>query len=125
MAKDSCDTDCGWRYLFNGGARARCRRSKDCSCKCESLKAVNPNLYDGCVGECQGEPRPRDADDYMCNFVGGESIYSYHGILACGFSPEDSAQHKAAEDNARPLIIISIIGGTFLLMGVLNLLWKN
>lgn len=124
MARDTCDTDCGWRYVFNGGARSRCRRSKDCSCKCGELKAINAQLYDGCLDECQAEPRPFNADDYICNFVGGEALYSYHGLLKCGFLPEDSAQNQAAKEVSRPFIIAAIIAGTLLLLAILNLMWK-
>ena len=120
MAKDDCSTDCGWRYFLNGGARARCRRSKDCSCKCGSLKAINPNLFDGCVDECQAEPRPIDAEDYKCNFVGAETLFSYYGIEACGFSMQDSSEYQAAQSQSKPFLIASIVIGTLLIILALN-----
>ena len=93
MAKPiDCGSNCGWKW----GRVKKCKEIRDCACRCAPLQAINPNLYEGCKNQCNSsnsDDRPKDEQDYMCNYVGGEAIFTNYGILECGFQVEDSAQH--------------------------------
>ena len=89
MAKTiSCGSNC-----FLG--RRGCKDIRACACKCGPLKALNPNLFDGCVDQCNSNNRPLDNQDYLCRFVGGEVLYNNYGLLNCGFTVRDSAQFQS------------------------------
>ncbi len=92
MAKPvDCGTKCGMKW----GWVKRCKQMRDCACRCSPLKAINPNLFDACKNQCNSTEKPKDHQDFLCNYVGGEVLYSQYGILQCGFQVEDSAQYES------------------------------
>lgn len=73
-----------------------CKRRRDCACKCGPLQAVNPNLFNGCEKACNARSnadRPKDHRDYMCNHVGADILFSYYGIVDCGYTIADTSQY--------------------------------
>ena len=91
MARIECKSGCFLRPK-------NCKKIRDCACKCGELKSINPNLFDGCVDACNSGKAPANVDDYLCNFVGGDALYSYHGLLLCGFTPDQSTELKTVEE---------------------------
>lgn len=89
------NTNCGLKHPFDAGRRNNCRAAQRCISGCGDLRALNFNLYDGCVEACQQSPRPKNSQQYKCETVGGEALFEYYGLQECGFSLEDSAQHVA------------------------------
>lgn len=79
-------------------ARKGCKDIRKCACNCGPLKAINPNLFDACVDQCNTDDRPVSGNDFMCNFLGGEVLFNNYGLLQCGYELEDSAQYIAFND---------------------------
>ncbi len=92
MAKPiDCGANCGWKW----GRVKKCKEIRDCACRCSPLKTINPNLYDACKTQCNSSDKPKDHEDFMCRFVGGETMYTNYGMLTCGFQVEESAQYQS------------------------------
>ena len=127
--------ECGKSCFLKG---KDCKDIRDCMCSCGPLKAINPNLYDGCVDACgssKASDRPKDHIDYKCNMVGAEALYHFNGGYLdsdCGYdSAYDTNQfclinpeHEACEDNT-DVVLDEDEGGlnlTYLMYGLLALI---
>ena len=75
--------------------RKGCKSIRDCACRCGPLKSINPNLFDGCVDQCNSAFQPLNHQDYLCRYVGGDVLFNNFGILDCGYDLKRSAQYQA------------------------------
>lgn len=71
----------------------RCKQARSCACQvCSELKAINPNLYDACIDECQDAPRPSSTDTYLCDNIGADILFNRYGVIKCGFNPYETLE---------------------------------
>ena len=101
MGRVDAGTNCKMRHALNAGARKNCLDAKACAQRCGSLKALNPNLFDGCVDACQSAPRPKNAMDYQINYVGPEVMFDMYGIRVGGYDIGDTEEFAAAQERHR------------------------
>lgn len=114
--------DCGSSCFLR---RKGCKDIKKCACDCGALKAININLYDACITQCNSDNRPQGAQDFKCGFVGGEALYNQYGLLDCGFQVKDSLQYQAYDIQLQDELATSADGKkttTILIYGLLALL---
>lgn len=110
--------------------RSGCKAIRSCACNCGPLKAINPNLFDACVDQCNSDERPNSADDFLCSFIGGETLYNNFGLIRCGYSPHESAQYQsykeqmedAAKANASSQLIGRVVIFSLLIVVVVGFL---
>lgn len=111
----------------------KCKRKRECACKvCGPLEAINPNLAEGCIAECNGGNRPQSTEDYLCNRVGGDVLLSLYGIQRCGHSFIDTPEAQAAifaenmEADNKKMVKYGIIGiAAIVIIGLFSLLLKD
>jgi len=101
MKPINCGTPCRLNHPFNKDRRAECERKKSCACNMSELEVLNPILYDAALKECNSESPPKDADDYLCNRIGGDVLFDLYGIVQCGFDPSESILFGLEEDRAQ------------------------
>lgn len=128
MAYINCDTSCFLK-------KRSCKGIKQCACSCGSLQAINPNLFDACVKQCNSSDRPKDAQDFICRFIGGETMFNMYGVLACGMKLEDTTQYKTydvqqendkeTEEGSRIITYIILAVFALIIMGGLALLFRS
>lgn len=125
--------DCGSSCFLR---RKGCKDIRQCACDCAALKAININLYDACVTACNGSDRPEGEQDFLCNFVGGETLFNQYGLLQCGYTIGDSLQFQAYdiqqqdelqatsdEKKTTSYIIYALIG--ILALAILNFMFNR
>lgn len=122
-----CGTDCWWKHPTSRSKRRKCNKIKDCVCRCESLKALNINLFEGCKGACQDENnQPKNADDYKCNFIGPDVLFNQYQLVECGYDPSSDSlqgqlstelQQKQASQEKFERIIVGILIVSILALG--------
>lgn len=122
-----CGTSC---FLKKKG----CKDIKKCACRCGPLQAINPNLYDACVQQCNSGTFPTDYQDFMCRYIGGEAMWKLYKIQSCGYDPFESAEAKILQERTEQdaagdqqnqnfayivvgILAVVILGGLFILFG--------
>lgn len=85
-----CGTNCAWKW----GSKKECQRKRDCACECGQYGALNPNIKNSCVQMCNSS-KPLAVDDFLCQQIGGETLYNMYGLNMCGYSFEESAQYQS------------------------------
>jgi hypothetical protein len=126
MGFKRCGETCG---IFGG---AECKERRQCSCTvCSGLEGIDLSLAEACHKACNatGDARPKTQDEFLCNSMTGEDLFTRFHIIRCGFNPEESttrlqqkeAQGKIDQQN-KPLqitifvLILAAIGSIYYLV---------
>lgn len=92
--KYDCGTNCGWKHPLNKGRRNNCKEISKCSCDCEKLDVISPQLGNACKGSCNSDKVHSDHQDFKCNVVGGQVLYDMYNVRSCGFDAKDSVSYQ-------------------------------
>jgi hypothetical protein len=88
------DRDCFWN--------SDCQDKRSCVCdNCPDAFAADPTLYEACVVACNSDSRdnrPKSADDFMCNKVGGEVLWNRYHLTKCNYDPTQSLEAIKAKE---------------------------
>jgi hypothetical protein len=67
---------------------------------CSGVQPLGANVYEGCMQAFTNGTPPRDADTWLCNTVGAETIYRKYGVFKCGYKLDDTAEKQMFDAQA-------------------------